>query len=170
MKRIIFTLCVLFLVFSVGNMWADQGSSDKPKNATLPVILNILPGLGLGSFIQGDVGGGFIGLGGEVVGAGLAGYGLTYAIAAGIGTVIANMFGSSNGSMSQEMVTVGWCMVGGLAVYAGTKIFEIIRPISFARKYNENRGLEANVMFILEPASTSSDIAVEPGLALRLSY
>lgn len=171
MKRIILTLFVLFLVFSVGNIWADQGLSEKPKNATLPVILNILPGFGLGSFIQGDLGGGFIGLGGEVVGVGLAGYGLSYAVAVGIGTIIANMLGSTdNSSMSQEMVTAGWCMLGGFAIYSGTKIFEIIRPLSFARKYNKSHGLVTDVKVILGPATVSSDIAFEPGLALRFSY
>jgi len=173
MKKIVFTLLVLFLVLSVGNIWADSNSLDTPKNATLPVILNILPGFGLGSFIQGDMGGGFIGLGGEVAGVGLFGYGLSYAIAAGLSTVIENILtlgAAGSGSTSQEVVTAGWCMVGGLAIYTGTKIFEIIRPISFARKYNKSHGLVADIMFVLEPASISSDIPIEPGLALKLSY
>jgi hypothetical protein len=40
----------------------------SPKSAVLPVLLNIIPGLGIGSFVEGDTLGGLVCLGGTVLG------------------------------------------------------------------------------------------------------
>ena len=99
----------------------EESELDPP--ILLPIVLNIVPGLGLGSFVQRDGIGGLIGLGGELTGVALIGAGYIFT-AAGAVTAFAD-----EGAFLKTGILM---FVGGLATYAGTKIFEIIRPIVFA--------------------------------------
>jgi hypothetical protein len=83
--------------------------------------VNLTLGLGLGSYLQGDVLGGTIGLLGELIGLGLM-----------IGGFVMADSVSINDAQYKETVTGASVMViGGAVMYLGTRIFECIRPWFF---------------------------------------
>ena len=62
-------------------------------------------------------------------------------------------------------------MIGGMFVWMGTKVFEIIRPIFYARRCNKEHGLATiDLLPTLTPSSVSGVATLAPGLALKLSY
>jgi hypothetical protein len=107
---------------------ADEGEARKTSPA-LPVVLNMVPGFGLGSFLTGDPGGGAIQAAGELLGAGLAGLGLIMAE----GTV-------EDGDCNENLV--GALVISGAALWLGSKIFGVLRPISRLRDRSANRGTQ----------------------------
>ncbi len=160
MKRVLAPACALACALASPPSLSAEAADAGPKRALLPVILNILPGLGIGSFAQGDSLGGFIGLGGETAGLSLAFFGLVYSYVGIIGAIFSGMSGEG-GDASVERLRVGEdCMIGGGILWAGTKVFEIVRPITFARNFNRERGF-ARVTLSPRPA---------PGLSIMLSY
>ena len=126
--------------------------NEMHKSATGGFVLNTLIGCGIGSYTQGDWVGGTIGLCGEVGGALLVGIGIPFI-----------MYGSepvaphydpydpynpyppmSNDSHYAEQdsrdtqMIVGYTLVGiGSAVWAGFKIYEMIRPFQYANRFNK---------------------------------
>ena len=96
---------------------------SKKQSPTLPFVVNLLVGYGIGSFVQGDTTGGIIALLGDVVSSGVLYSGYEKA-----STAIANA--SSDGSEGSALMLVG--AVGLLAF----RIFELTRPFSFASDYN----------------------------------
>lgn len=147
-----------------------QGSTqepEEPKRAVLPVVLNILPGLGLGSFVQGDPLGGFVGLGGEVVGAGLLVFGGAYGYANLLGAIFAGMLGADTTMSAGNFQTGMYLAVGGAVLWTGTKVFEIARPIVYAKDWNEERGFAS---IGLAPGLRPSAAGFEPALVLKISY
>ncbi|ULQ59180.1 P13 family porin [Brucepastera parasyntrophica] len=90
---------------------------------------NFFLGAGLGSFFQGDITGGLIGLIGELAGATTFYFGYidrnTYY---SVGSV-----GWSNASMTTKGVILASV---GLVTLVGIRIFECIRPFRFAKSYN----------------------------------
>lgn len=107
-------------------------------DSVVPVIANIIPGLGIGSFAQGDVFGGCIGLGGELAGgvSMLAGIFSLYYPTVYLAQEIAYDPLSPKIQVLQNQINM-WttiAIVGGV-IYGITKIFEIIRPFWYAGDY-----------------------------------
>jgi hypothetical protein len=167
MRRI---LAIAILLVAVMPLQAE-GEVTKPKRAALPVLLNIIPGLGIGSFVQGDILGGLVGLGGEVTGIGLASYGMVYGYVNIIGVIFESMMGEYNGTSKEGVQTGMYLALGGVIVWTGTKIFEIVRPISYARDYNKKKGLSRIWLSpVLSPTGNFGGGAMNQGLALTFAY
>jgi hypothetical protein len=83
-------------------------------------FVNLFPGFGIGSYIQGDLVGGIIGTVGESIGAGV--------LAGGI--IIAGGFDISSGGPGPIMT------IAGGALFIGTKIFSLIKPFTYSNKLN----------------------------------
>lgn len=96
--------------------------SDFKKDNILPFVLNFLVGIGLGSFIQGDSTGGWIAVAGDMAGIGL--------LAVGYVGALNSVYGSSGYSSGITMIGISEIIL------AGTRIFECIRPFTFASRYN----------------------------------
>jgi hypothetical protein len=158
-KKTLLIVLVLGVVFSSAVM-ADDSSGGSPKRVGLPITLNIIPGFGLGSFIQGDTTGGLIGLGGCALGEILyyAGY-LTYYQA-----VL-----DWNGYGTAPTDGMGTYLLGG-AILTGTLVFGIVRPITFAKKYNRDHGFAVNVLPTIASTSMEGKVAATPGALVTLSY
>jgi hypothetical protein len=117
--------------------------TGKPKKAGWPIVLNIIPGFGLGSYVEGDVLGGLVGTGSTV---------LFY--------VFSNDAGYSNLSA-----------VGALVTGVFTLTYGIVRPITFANKYNKSHGLASiDLMPSISTTSIDGAIVAAPGAILKLSY
>lgn len=160
-------LAVSFVLFALAALTLGAEEAE-PKKATLPVLLNILPGLGLGSFIQGDPLGGLVGLGGEVAGIGMAGYGLVFGYANLLGAIFTGMVGGDTSDSAKGMELAVYVGIGGLVVWVGTKVFEIARPIVYARRFNQEHSLAA---LAFAPTLVADEKGlIEPGLVLQLSF
>jgi len=92
------------------------------KNARLPFVLNLTIGFGLGSFIQGDTAGAVVALIGDALGASLP--------ILGYACLMQNYYGYWSFSGGYELIYAGY------AIIVITRIFESIRPFTFARRYN----------------------------------
>ncbi len=100
--------------------------AERSVPVLLPVALNVVPGLGIGSFVQGDGVGGLIGLGGELTGLGLIGAGYLFT-AAGVFTAFAD-----EGAFLKAGILM---FAGGVTTFSVTKVFEIVRPIVYALRH-----------------------------------
>jgi len=92
------------------------------KNARLPFVLNLAIGFGLWSFIQGDSTGAVAALIGDALGVSLP--------ILGYACLMQNYYGYWSFSGGYELVYAGY------AIIVITRIFESIRPFTFARRYN----------------------------------
>lgn len=111
--------------------------SSHEKDTTLPFVLNLVVGLGIGSYVQGDTTGGTIALVGDVCS--------VAAVGAGYGMMIA---ATTAGSMDPNMNVIhpdsgmalgaGILTAAGFAAMLGFRIYECIRPFTYAKKYNQN--------------------------------
>lgn len=99
--------------------------NSNEMSATLPFVANFFLGAGIGSFIQGDKVGGTIGIVGELIGYSLI-----------IGGALIPSRGNGQIDDSQRAVSMG-LVYGGLATVIGVRIFEFVRPFSYAKKYND---------------------------------
>jgi hypothetical protein len=118
----------------------------QKKAYGLPIFLNIIPGLGVGSFVEGDAWGGVICL----VGAGV-----------GWGMLIDSVFVKTN----------AYEFLGSIAVGSGVLVYSIVEPIVFANKYNAKNGLTSvDVMPTLSPASANGKLVAAPGAIVKLSF
>jgi hypothetical protein len=98
---------------------------SNKQSPTVPFVLNFLVGFGIGSYVQGDSTGGTIALVGDLVSIGLFYGGYAQALNA------AYYSSSYTGTEGAGMMVVG--AIGMLA----TRVFELIRPFSFASDYNK---------------------------------
>ncbi len=96
---------------------------DYKKDATLPFVLNTFLGYGIGSFVQRDFLGGGIALAGGLIGTGL----ITY------GAIVMPLNLLTMGQVSTGIYT----LVAGGIIIIGTRIFEMIRPLTYAKAFNE---------------------------------
>jgi hypothetical protein len=107
------------------SLLADSSTSAKAEKAEerkwMAFALNALLGVGIGSYAQGDILGGVIGTVGEL---------------GGICLFYVPYFGAiSDGQLTEsELETMLPMMLGGAAILLGTRIFEFIRPFTFASK------------------------------------
>jgi hypothetical protein len=166
MRRIVIAAALAALVLLAGR--AQVEPAESPRKSALPVLLNILPGFGLGSFVQGDRTGGFLGLAGEVAGCALLVVGAGMGYANLLGLMFSGMSGETNGASEPGMEAGKWMAIGGCALWAGTKIYEIVRPFAFARRGPAERAPTAWLAPALVPASGGNLPA--PALVLLLAY
>lgn len=96
--------------------------SHFEKDARLPFVMNLVIGFGLGSFVQGDTAGAVIALAGDAVGVALP--------LLGYACLMQDYYGYWDFPYGYELMYAGYALVGV------TRIFESIRPFSYARRYN----------------------------------
>lgn len=103
----------------------DLNRAGMKTETTLPLILNIIPGGGLGSFAQGDGLGGLIGLMGELTG----------------GVCLFMGYAGMSSSIRTEAIVF---VVAGYSIFGLSKVFEIIRPFWYASDHDNNIALLPN--------------------------
>jgi hypothetical protein len=112
MKKIILSCILIFSVF--GYVFSQN---NKPP--VLPVVFNMFPGFGVGSYIQGDKDVGTICLVGEFISASMIGAG-----------VYSYLSENNNDNLIEPIICFS---IGGL-LYIGMKIFGFIEPIKFNKR------------------------------------
>jgi hypothetical protein len=110
----------LFLGVLTGTFGALRYFEDTYNlNLCLPIVLNLVPGFGIGSFSQGDVGFGIISLVADAVGLGLAGFGYL------------SMMGASSAMGAMARLGGIFPLYSGIAIYTADKVFGILRAIDY---------------------------------------
>ena len=107
-----------------------------------PFALNLLLGLGIGSFVQGDTTGGLLVAGGEVIGLGLLIAGYSASLQA------IETSGSGGGGM----------VIAGAALLGAARIAGLIFPFTYANSFNEKLRQDLGI-----------DVAVVPGDGLTVT-
>jgi hypothetical protein len=140
----------------------DLGDNEKlslysqyENSPTLPFVVNFLVGGGIGSFIQGDAKGGYTALISDVLASGL--------YITGLASIYADGEVSSTGTM---------LMLLGAGVLLGSRIYECIRPFSYAKDYNKNlhSALQGKAEVYISPCITAVDKTLALGLVGRVSF
>lgn len=128
---------------------------DSP---TVPFLVNFLVGAGIGSFIQGDMKGGYTGLITDVVALGLYTVGYAQVLTAALDNEI-----SEGGSM---LVLVG----AGLML--GSKISQCIRPFTYSKEYNRrlNSSLMGKAEIFVTPVITAVNNQMTLGMVGKISF
>jgi hypothetical protein len=96
--------------------------SKYEKDPVLPFVANLAVGFGVGSLIQGDFLGAAIAMIGDCLGAGLP--------ILGYACIMQDYYGYWDSPYGYELIYAGYALLGV------TRIFESIRPFSYARRYN----------------------------------
>ncbi|ADY13679.1 P13 family porin [Sphaerochaeta globosa] len=98
---------------------------SNKQTTTTPLVLNLLLGCGIGSFVQGDTYGGTMGLVLDLLSTTLfyTGY---------MQSLEASTRWSSDGTEGSELIIMGAAMM------LGSKIGQLIRPFIYANEYNKN--------------------------------
>ena len=128
-------------------------SKTQKPDLIVPEIANILLGFGVGSFAQGDMFGGLIGLGGDICGIGC--------IIVGLGSLYYPTLGLSREDPSSERAqdfrnqiqTWNTVTVIGGVVFGLSKLFGIIRPFWFSADYDNGlvTAIPGNGAFAFKP-------------------
>lgn len=136
---------------------------DYKQDPTVAVIENVFIGCGLGSFLQGDSQGGWIGLCGDLAGLGLTIYGITI--------VHDDLYSDDPYTTLDPFQNKGFsCIMIGSAAVLAVRIFELIRPIQYTGRYNaalRSALIPQTVSFELVPA-VGPELS-EVGLALKIA-
>jgi hypothetical protein len=113
-----------------------------------PFALNLLLGLGIGSFVQGDTTGGLLVAGGEVIGLGLfiAGY------AANIQAIGETSIGEPTPNPGGGMI------IAGAALLGAARIAGLVFPFTYANSFNEKLRRDLGI-----------DVSVVPGDGLTIA-
>ena len=157
-------LCVFLFVIIVYPVLSEtemQAPQKEEKSAILPIILNWLPGFGMGSFIEGDVLCGLLLVVGDCVGRG----DLCIAEMLLLGQII------SFGSLDLPWETINQYFTTGLIIYGCSKLFGTIRPIWFAAEYNsklKQNQISFDVVPAIEPEGDGRRVAI--GFQFRLKF
>ena len=114
-----------------------------------PFALNLLLGLGIGSFVQGDTTGGLLVAGGEVIGLGLliAGY------SANIQAIEETAFGEPTPNPGAGMI------IAGAALLGAARIAGLVFPFTYANSFNEKLRQDLGI-----------DVSVVPGDGLTIAF
>jgi hypothetical protein len=106
----------------------SDGARSNSPSGRIPswwaFLVNVVAGAGIGSYIQGDILGGTVGLAGELGGIGLVWWGYF------------SIFDFSTGEFKEDDRLGIWLVLGGTAVLLGTRVFEFIRPWVYGRNRN----------------------------------
>lgn len=128
------------------------------KNPLVPFLFNFFVGFGVGFLLQGDITGGLLVLGFDILGLGLVSYG-AYSM---------SQF-HSVGDISTPKVALSLVTLGGITL-ALTRIVEIILPFTHASSYN--RKLQENLGISLGGFQPEFDINFNgnAGLVFELAF
>lgn len=96
--------------------------NQNKKDAILPFAINFFVGCGVGSFVQKDITGGMIGLGGNLLGMGL---------------YVAGYFMSVENVMNGESISFSPVFYVGIGVLVASRIFDLVRPFVYVSSYND---------------------------------
>lgn len=108
------------LASSLSSMQRMVLLESNKKSSGLPFVLNLILGLGIGSYVQGDSKGGTTALVGELSSLAL--------LLAGAGQATVNPYTGD--------IEGGEMMYPGYIGMVGFRLYELIRPFSFAKEYN----------------------------------
>lgn len=155
----------------------QQVYDEYRKPAFRYSLLNLVPGFGLGSFIQRDGFGGRICLAGDIVGIGGIGVGYVGMIVTGFSIMIDALFASASEEAEEDLedasgaftafMIVFYC---GIAIFGSSKVFGAIRPIYYASKYNSalksslSGGAVSSIGVVPVAIERRSGIAIRIGL------
>lgn len=139
---------------------------DYKKSAGVPFACNLLLGYGIGSFVQKDWFGGFIGLGGDLLG-------ITVMIS-GIAMKEEERYYSNGFYYTREVITTkGYETAStGMMIIMGTRIFELIRPFVYTNSYNKSlrRALSTYaVSYKIEPSYNDGIARIDASLKINLN-
>jgi len=108
-----------------------SSNSDKAVKRKIPAFaLNFIFGHGIGSFVQGDTVGGVIGLVGD-----LGGMAMIYIPCFSILSDLGDESKSFDLFFENARKKMG-IMIAGAVVLTGVKVFELVRPFSYAKKFS----------------------------------
>ena len=158
MKKLIAVLLLLTIVS--GSVFAE---SLLEKSSTIPFVLNLVVGFGVGSYVQGDITGGVIGTVGELVP-------LAVVVASSLkmaSDIAANPNLTTEDIFEVEKKAALVSTISSLTL-VGVRIFECIRPFSFEKKLAENLNAK-NVDFSATPVLTSAS-NVDFSLNCRIDF
>jgi len=133
------------------------------KSPVLPLILNIFPAFGIGSWVQGDAVGGTIGTVGELGGV----------IIMVVGAIKQIPLGDGGGNQSGSGNTIA---VIGTVILLGSYVFDIILPFVYSNNYNSH--LEKNLLGIsgltnlkiLPNINVAGNRNIAPGVRLQFGF
>lgn len=141
-------------IITFQNFVKNMDSSQKmfyynqyEKGVTAPLLLNILVGLGVGSFVEGDTVGGTTALVGDILSALIfyGGYASVYTAA---------MNEDDSGLAASGTLS----MIAGMLGMIGFRIYEIVRPIVYTKEYNRQLSNAMNgVSFGMVPVLDEND-------------
>ena len=163
MKNIFLALCLVLL--AAAPLAAQQEQSGK--SVFWPIFLNFLPGFGIGSFSQGDTGGGVVLLIADIVSVGL----VFVPIFTSIGYLIWNMVTLQWADLGNGVHLDEVLIVSGLIVFMVSKVLGVVFPILHSANENaqsERKKVTFNVSPHVEPPDGSGAIAI--GLTLSVRY
>ena len=112
------------LTLNLSSMEKNMLYNSNKKSATLPFVINFIAGFGIGSYIEGDITGGNIALIGDLSSLTLILLGYTQALSSAYN----NNYTGTEGSALLFLGSVG---------YLSTRIYELIRPFTYASSYNK---------------------------------
>ncbi len=159
---------ILELTFNLTEAQKQELYDVFSKTKGTAIGMNWLPGFGSGSFVQGDVLGGSLGVTFDTIALVSEAGGLCVGF---VGILVA----AFSGGMAEEQIDelFGWAaglMIGGGVLWIGNKIFGTIRPINFAKNYNKDLkaalGLEEKVesvsfLPIVDPVTSNYGLATQ---------
>jgi hypothetical protein len=132
--------------------------SMHEESPTVPFVVNLLVGAGIGSFIQGDIKSGVTALIGELIGFSLYTVGYLNVYSAAL-----------NGDDSEAGATM---LLLGAGAILGTRIYECIQPFSYAKKYNDqlHSALQGKAEVFVTPMVTMVNNQMALGMVGKVSY
>ena len=141
--------------YQISDLSSDLSSMQKTnlfqfnkKSATVPFVVNFLVGFGIGSYIQGDKKGGNIALIGDLVSMGL--------YLSGFSASFNSLY---NGGTYDAGAGAGMLLLGGIGLLA-TRIFEMVRPFSFASDYNKKLSNSLMSFAIVPIVNSNKDMKI----------
>lgn len=123
---------------------------EQKIGSIVPVLINSTVGLGIGSFVQGDNKGGWIGLGCDVVGTALTAIGSSMMMSASMPDYgypgnsspdSSYPYSTSSSEMHNEYDQASYntgvtLAIAGAITLGISRIYQMIRPITYANSYN----------------------------------
>lgn len=128
---------------------------SNKQNTTMPLVLNLLLGCGIGSFVQGDTIGGTVGLVGDILSATIfyAGY---------MQAMVATTSWSSDGTEGSDL------MLFGAALMFSSKVSQIMRPFVYAKEYNKKLSSALMSISMVPVINQNKDFGMQ--LAANISF
>ena len=132
--------------------------SMHEESPTVPFVVNLLVGAGIGSFIQGDMKGGLNALITDIVGIGLYSVGYVQMYSASLDGEI-----SQPGSM---------LVLLGAGVLLGSKIYQCTRPFAYSKDYNKqlHSALQGKADVFITPVVTAVNNDMALGMVGKISF